>query len=137
MAPLLVVIPVGPRCYFPSYVFFVLLECILADYAFRDMVSNCLIKRILLISGLGVYIAYFAIFMTINEANEENLINIREAAANGEKSAVFQELPFSSYMWRSSPYADKWVLRYRYFYGLPDDLEISVEPRPEIEDRYY
>ena len=51
-APLLVVTPIGSRCFFPMYVFFIIIVCQLVSYIFVDIKNKDILKNINIVMRL-------------------------------------------------------------------------------------
>lgn len=129
IAPLFVVTPIGSRCFFATYVLFILLGCVMLDYTGADTASSDMTVKIALTAILTLYCVYLAVFSVISITNKDRLDRAREAAAAGKKEVVFTILPFDSFLWTAAPTEGIWAERYKLFYGLPDDLTIIVKDR--------
>lgn len=129
-APLFVVNPVGERCFFITYVFFIMLflellaamkiECIvlfLHGNMFRNFCAGAAIV------GMAFYIN---IFSSVYQRDQERLAHVQEQVENGATSAELLYLPYESYLWTATPTAEPWLERYKLFYGLPADLELKA-----------
>ena len=128
MAPLFIVSPIGGRCYFASYVMFILLACILAEHIPVNVKNAISVKKVTILC-LSVYIVFFSAFSVIHVANNNRLEHIRTASEKHQKKATFVQLPFDVLIWTSAPIGEAWAERYKLFYNIPSDIKIIVEER--------
>ena len=134
IAPLFAVTPIGSRCYFASYTFFITMGCTMLDYMIgEEGLASSLPAVVLRTAVLSLFIVLLSIFATISAANTERFRMARDAAAKGEKEVIFTVLPFDSFLWVATPAEGLWADRYKLFYGLPEELEIIVVGRDVVE----
>lgn len=127
--PLLEVTPIGSRCFFATYVFFMILICELVrllpedckekvvGYQFRK-VCTCIV-----LTGMCFYLG---IFLSIYKADRHRLNYIECKIAEGEKKIDIIHLPYESYVWTPTPgKGDIWEERYKLFYHLPADIQLN------------
>ena len=132
MAPLFLVTPIGTRCFFCTYLLFVLLLCIFIEYLGENDDSR--IIRVAMTTGcISILFVYLVIFSTIEIANAKRLEIVRQAANNHESTVEFVKLPFCSLLWTSAPEGDIWEERYKLFYDIPEELHILVKEREILE----
>lgn len=129
-APLLFVTPIGPRNFFPSYIFFILLFLALADLL-PPITAVKTQKR--LVSGIagavmtGVLLCYFSVFSQIYAVTMERIDHTTEEIASGAEIVAILEYPYRDLLWNSTPNEDSNLAeRYKRFYDLP--LEVTLIP---------
>ena len=113
-APLLVVNPIGERCFFATYIMFGMLFLELLGMVELGFVRQFLKSRI-----------FSRLCGCICLADRMRLAHIKEAVASGESSAEIIHYPYESYIWCATPANKLWSDRYKLFYGLPDDLKLK------------
>jgi len=129
-APLLVVNPIGERCFFATYILFLMLLLellILLDGEEKESriftKTFCKTCAVVSIFGLGFYLN---IFSSIYQVDKERLARIERQVEAGKTSVEIRHLPYESYLWTATPEWEPWIERYKLFYGLPEDLEIKA-----------
>lgn len=129
-APLLVVNPIGERCFFVTYIFFVMLllelmgqiqKEVLVQFFTGKMFRNACVC--IALAGLAFYLN---IFSSIYEVDHARLARIQRQVAAGKTSVEIIHLPYESYLWTSTPEMEPWIERYKLFYGLPENLELKA-----------
>ena len=132
MAPLLVVTPIGSRCFFASYVMFIYLIAELIgiyckQYAIEKehkAVKKAIPYVVCIISVLTFYLIY--IYSTIYICDQKRVEKARADAESGMTVIEVENLPYGSYIWTPNPTADTvWKERFELFYGI--DEEITIE----------
>ena len=132
MAPLFLVTPIGPRCFFCTYLLFILLLCILVEYLGDENASK-IIQSILKTCCISILIFYIGVFSTIEVANNRRLEIIRQAEASHKSTVEFVNLPFNSFLWTSAPEGELWEERYKLFYDISEKIHIVVKEREITE----
>lgn len=131
-APLLVVTPIGSRCFFVSYVFFALVAAELAAMLPRqtlDALETLKIKPVASAAIAGLLAVYFIVFGAIYAVDAQRIAHVRREVALGKTQIEVQKHPFREYLWCSDPTGDVWSTRYKLFHDLPEELEfVMVEP---------
>lgn len=129
-APLLFVNPIGERCFFATYVLFILLLLELLHQLDTEQIAEILegrTFRLLCILGCTAGLAFYLnVYSSVSQADRERLAYIQEQVAKGETSAEMVHLPYESYIWGATPEFEPWFERYKLFHGLPKDLEIKT-----------
>lgn len=130
VTPLLFVTPIGPRCFFPSYVLFILFFVELCGMLPADTLSAYSKKMVSAFAHAGIAAAlvfYLAIFSHIYYVANERVANARQKIAEGETTIELLELPYRTFLWVSTPYEDQNLAeRFKLFYDLP--LDITLVP---------
>ncbi len=123
IAPLLFVTPIGSRCFFSTYVMFIVYILELIDYLISDEVLQYM-GKISIISSVvfGVYLLsiYSYIFMIDNKR-----INYIRKMSKTQEVLIIPILPYQDYVWMStpSPYFDL-NKRYKLFYNIDESVEV-------------
>lgn len=129
-APLLVVNPIGERCFFATYILFVFLLLEFGCQLTGDAVTGLLMSKTFRTTCVCISLAglafYLNIFSSIYQVDHERLARIERQVAAGKTSVEIRHLPYESYLWTSTPEAEPWIERYKLFYGLPEDLELKA-----------
>ncbi len=140
VAPLLVVSPIGPRCFFISYLLTMVFAVNLFGYIINDIDSNTLNYKILL-SVLGLItilqvIVYMSIFIPIHKYDIKRNEFAKQQSNDNKTEIIVSSLPNEEYLWTSSPVYEPWKTRYKLFHELKDNSDIKVVA-PEEFDKYY
>lgn len=129
-APLFAVNPIGSRCFFPSYVLFILFAqelCRLA-VAHNEIADNHNILKhmAIMIATIGM-VFYLCIFSSVYRADHQRLSYIRDKVAQGETKVEILHLPYESYIWTPTPNkGEVWEERYKLFYDIPQDVTLKA-----------
>lgn len=130
-APLLVVNPIGERCFFATYILFVFLLLEIGSQLREETVvavlQGTVFCRACFVISLAGLAFYLNIFSSIYQVDHDRLARIRRQVEAGQTSAEIVYLPYESYLWASTPDTDPLAIaRYKLFYGLPEDLELKA-----------
>ena len=129
-APLFVCKPIGARCFFPTYVLFLLLLIEMTGQlegeTIKEVLAGSGFRRVCICISLAGLAFYLNIFSSIYQVDRDRLAKIERQVAEGADSVKICRLPYDSYLWTSTPMAEPWITRYKLFHGLPKDLEIKV-----------
>lgn len=127
-APLLVVTPIGPRCFFGCYLMMMLYACRLLN-AILIVLSSRKTVRLKKTFGLGLnalcvicFVVSFSIFVPIHRLDIDRNQFARAQADSGENSIVFTAFPDTTYLWCAEPDGAPWDERYKLFYQLPENV---------------
>lgn len=121
-APLAFVTPIGPRCFFASYVFVLL--------AASQFLPPAALRQKLCAGALaaGVFAACLCIYLPIFRTAQVREDAIVRAMALGQTQIVLPSFPHAEYLWD----ADTQKLCRAYYYETPGDIEFLFVPQ---EDR--
>lgn len=124
---LFVVTPIGSRCFFVGYVFFILLLCelitMLPEKYMEEFIKRK-IKRLSIIIVVLLLVFYFVIFSAIYITGIRRMERVREKIAQGETVVEIIRYPFGFYLWSPEPAGEIMRKRYTYFYGIPEDITL-------------
>lgn len=126
-APLLVVNPIGPRCFFPTYVLFLLLLVELGGQLNGEAVQSFFEGKVfrnaclcICLSGMAFYLN---IFWAIHQVDRDRLARVERQVAAGKTTVEICYLPYRSYLWNDIP--AEWAERFKLFHKLPEDLQLK------------
>ena len=119
-APLLIVNPIGPRCFFATYVFFILLIMeLLANLTFKNSHISLYLKIIaciLLIFNLYIYGSIYVVDAKRTNYLKEN-INVQ--------NIVLPKLPYSDFIHHPDPQSSWFKKQFKQFHHLPDNTTLK------------
>ncbi len=126
--PLIVANPIGPRCFFASYVFTIISTLQLLAYLLNN--SNiefnsfsCAMISILIM----ICIFYSSIFIDVGIGEKIRVETINDAVSEGKKSITLYRLPYEDYYWTTVPPDEHWELFFKEFYNIPQDVELHFK----------
>lgn len=138
IVPLLVVNPIGPRCFFPPYyvlaVFLTLAVSYLTENISLTKSAWTSLGAALSAGVLGVFIFLFTIYVPIHHYDALRLEYLKKQAANGQTTVTMCELPYNSYVWMPNAKSELWTERYKNFYHLDEELEFEYLSYSEYEE---
>ena len=129
MAPLLIVTPIGPRCFFAPYVMLIYFLAELTNQ-FNDIDKKRfanLSHTFIIFTLIGVLYLFY-IYGTIAKNNYERVGLAVQASKNGKHTIKVQELPYKNYIWFSDAQAEPWATRFKLFYGIDENISIKMIP---------
>lgn len=130
-APLFIVKPIGPRCFFSAYVFLILIFCELWQYGRKAGMLSLTGRQIVVPATCAlaaVLLFYFRIYSTVWEISEQRLAYIDSQYQQGETLIEIPKLPYGDYLWTCDPINELWTYRYKAYYQLPDDISFELVP---------
>lgn len=127
LAPMVVTTVYGPRLYYVSNVFSILLICLLVRHIGLDAGKK---RRAwlagLLAAGIGVSMVHYGIvYRAIDQCNDQRIAMIAQAVSSGEKELVFPKYPYEEYLWMPDPISEEREQFYKEFYQIPADTRIT------------
>ena len=129
IAPLLIVTPIGSRCFFAPYVMMLYLGMELYS-AFDETVKKYCekVSRAALITALVGLLYLFYIYGTISICNHERVKAAQTDARNGAEIIQVEELPYKNYVWCSDVDKKIWKRRFKLFYDIDKNVKIEQIP---------
>lgn len=129
VTPLLVVNPIGPRCFMPPY-FIMAAFCVsVFDYLQKELhFSECVNRGVAVSSAaasLAMFIFAFSIYSTVHAYAEKRDEYVVKQIKNGESVVTVCRLPYTSYVWTGDPATDPWDYRYKLFNGIDEDVQFE------------
>ena len=141
VAPLLLVSPIGPRCFYISYLLTIVFVTDLFSYVVNESgIKKADNKRILWSLGTVVLlqaILYVSIFLPIDQYDTKRNKFAKLQSDRGESQIVISSLPNEKFLWISSPSEEPWITRYKLFYRIREDAELVVVSPEEFDQYYY
>ena len=119
-APLLIVSPIGPRCFFANYIFFCLIALELYNYIsnyYKINILNIFITICLIFS-----IFYLLIFGYIFKIESIRNDEIKKHSEDSE--LVLPKIPHSRYLWLAEPKKSSFEFKFKLFYNINKDAKI-------------
>lgn len=139
VAPLLFVTPIGPRCFFVSYLLMMVFVVDLFGYITKNLEVGAFDYKAVLCSLVAVAVLQAAvcvsIFLPIYRYDARRSSFARLQSEQQEEEIVICSLPNEQYLWVSSPTTNSLARRYKLFYGLREDAKLTVVT-PEEFDAY-
>lgn len=127
-APLLVITPVSERCYMPA---FALLAAFAIECFGQAMDDGARLTRPFALCAALLCVFYVSIHGRNFLCERERVAYLRACAQRGEQEACLTQLPYNGYTFLGTPHdADK-TLDFLRFYGLPEDMRLTVVPYEE------
>ena len=129
-APLLVVYPVGSRCFLPTYFLHILLLCEFIKLLPLDRWEALhhgagLLKRGLLVCSLLIFSCYLLVFGTIYRVNTRRISHMQEAIRSGETRVELLRCPYPEFVWFLNPPKEGIQMeKFRQYYEVPPDVTI-------------
>ena len=120
--PLLFVTPIGGRCFFSSYIIFIILILELINYLVNEIVMEYVYKFSLIISiTFGIYL--LNIYAYICFLDYMRLSYLRKMSKT-ETEIILPILPCNEYIWMSTPIENYDLKdRYKLFYNINDEVD--------------
>lgn len=126
IAPLLVVTPIGSRCFFAPYVMMLYLGMEFYSLFDEDIKRKCdkISKAAIITAAVGL-IYLFYIYGTIAVSNNARIEKAQQDVQNGIEKIQIEELPYKEYVWCSDLDEKVWKRRFQLFYDI--DKHIKIE----------
>ena len=125
VAPLLVVNPIGPRNFLPSYCLLVLLACHIYNSLFAD--SSIEISKLFKYLTLVVLFTWYRFYIPVAVVEHQREAFVKEAIRNSSSEVTVPNLPYSEFIHCSNPSNEPWITRYKLFHGLNDAVTLKCE----------
>lgn len=127
-APLVAANPIGPRCFYISYVFQALAVLKLIQYLMKGRKVNLFYPAIALATVVVILsVVYLRIFRTIGQVNDYRAELIEQCVENDQKELTLPILPYKEYCWKTMPTMDAWERKFKAFYHIPEDVTLKFE----------
>ena len=128
--PLLIVSPIGSRCFYSQYIFFIIFAIMLVSEIINNYKNiETLLNKIIKTSIVIIYLIYLAIYANIFIKN-----SIRQKYLNehiNDSKIVLPIIPSDEYVWGLNPMSDVFNERYKLFYNVDINKEIEFVPYNE------
>ncbi len=126
IAPLLVVTPIGSRCFFAPYVMMVYLAMELYRLFDKNTKEHCskISKAAIISAAVGV-IYLFYIYGTISICSNKRIEKAQQEAKAGYEIIEVKPLPYRNYIWCSDVDEDIWAERFKLFYDIDENVQLQ------------
>jgi hypothetical protein len=128
IGPLIFVVPIGPRQFYITYVFFMALTLLMLRHV-TPRLDPLLVQRLLPLVGfiaVAIFAWYFRIYGVVHEHADSRVQHLHTAVDEGKTAVVVHRLPYTSYVHNGDPRGRILQPRYKLYYHLPSDLKITV-----------
>lgn len=128
-APLIAADPIGPRCFYISYVFEVLAAVKILQYLLkkREEIQVFYPALILAVTVCISALFYVRIFMIIGKYSDYRVELIEEAVEQNAKELTLPVMPFSDYTGYTEPIDEIWAEKFKEFYHIPENMTVRFE----------
>lgn len=126
--PLVAANPIGPRCFYISYIFQALVLLKITAYAAKQFKADLYFPALIAVFvTIVLSICYVKMFKNIGQVNNLRQEIIETSVAAGETEITLPILPYSEYYWTTIPVDKKWEKRFKKFYHIPLETTIKFE----------
>jgi hypothetical protein len=131
IGPMAAVHPIGARCFFASYVFFlIVLAGLLKELAERSEIDFApRLAPFVAALGTALLVSYFVVYALVTHAVQRRLDHVRAAVRDGATTVQLSRLPFRSYVHYGEPIKPIWQHRFKLYYDLPANLHVVVKKK--------
>lgn len=127
MGPLLVVTPIGSRCFFASYIMLLYFTILLySHFSERHKKQFAQLSRTFMVVSFAGALYLFYIYGTIAKSNGERIDKAIAEAKNKENVIEVKELPYKDYVWCSDVEEEPWSTRFKLYYGIDEKIKIKM-----------
>lgn len=136
VAPMLVVQPLGPRCFYVSYIFITCVVINLLAYIDSEIhiFNDKLICQLVCVIFIFVASIYIYIFSKIGYINRISLEHINNEMKKGKTEIILPLFPYDQYI--HEPYAVEKMGYYLYYYKTPEDIQFKYISYDEWSQKY-
>lgn len=138
VAPLLVVTPIGPRCFFIAHLLLMVFLTSLLSYILEDV--KIPVKRVfcgcVTVALLVQVIYYMNVFIPVYKYDVKRNELAQLQSQNKEKTIVLCELPDEGYVWCDSLKREPWPHRYKLFHQLDENIPVVMVSTEEFDEYY-
>lgn len=129
-APLFVLQPIGPRCFFISYVLLILIGANVYLYLREELSlrikSQFPVRAAYACVLLGVYLTLFFTYGYTALAIRNREAVMREQLAEGNTTISVMSLPYPEYVWQGDPTNPYVELIFKNYYGIPQEYTLEM-----------
>ncbi|WP_088319066.1 DUF6056 family protein [Kineosporia sp. R_H_3] len=147
-APLAVVRPIGPRCFYPTYLLMVLVAATLLAETVAEERSAAGVpgrpggRRAGDVATWGawaigaiaaaLFTGLLGIYTVVHDAADRRVDLVRVQVRAGASVVTVDPLPFRAYVHSGDPVGSVWETRYKLYYDLPPSVRIVVRPAQAV-----
>lgn len=129
IVPLLVVNPIGPRCFFPPYVLLIVFCATLLQYILEKTRAGEVVNQGIMLAfaaaGAAMFLFFMSIYGTIHSYDVKRAEYVQKQVEQGCETITVCKLPYTSYVWYGDPTTEPWGKRFKLFYGLEEKTELT------------
>lgn len=119
--PLLIVTPIGPRCFFPTYFLFIVLACELFDIVTINWKGNLLpFMRVASFTIMILLLTVYGYSFLVEQKRVSYIEKHKE-----EEILVLPKIPNEKYMQHPDPRSDWFRKQFRQFYNIGEDVKLE------------
>ena len=119
--PLLIVTPIGPRCFFPTYFLFIVLACELFDIVTINWKGNLLpFMRVASFTIMILLLTVYGYSFLVEQKRVSYIEKHKE-----EEILVLPKIPNEKYMQHPDPRSDWFRKQFRQFYNIEEDVKLE------------
>lgn len=130
VVPLIVVNPLGGRCFFFAHLLIMIFVVDLFEYSLQETVLYNIDTKVLTCGFTAVTavlsIVFISIYAQINSYDKARIEFAKLQTENNESRIAVCELPYPEFIHTPNPHSEIWAERFRPFYGLNTDAEIEI-----------
>ncbi|WAX56013.1 DUF6056 family protein [Jatrophihabitans cynanchi] len=132
IGPLLFVNPIGPRCFYPTYLLLLVAVSVVAREVRErlSVVGRPEFSVPLHLASAAIVVLMFVVYVTISHALDRRLDHIHQAVDAGRDHVQISPLPYPYYVHNGDPFFSVLYERFKAYYGLPSDLVVQLVPNP-------
>lgn len=136
IVPLLVVNPIGPRCFFPPYVMLLLFCTAVLDYILTTVTITAAtetgIQTTLTAACIALFLFQFSIYSVIHTYDQKRNESVQKQFNAGYDVITVCKLPYTSYVWFGDPISSPWDKRYKLFWNIDETVTFEFLPYYEF-----
>ena len=136
IAPLLVVNPIGPRCFFPPYVMLILFCSSVLNYILTKIKITPTTERTMqttfTATCIALFLFQFSIYSVIHEYDKKRNEYVQKQVQAGYDVITVCKLPYTSYVWFGDPTSSPWDKRYKLFWNIDESITFEFLPYYEF-----
>lgn len=129
VTPLLIVNPVGARCFFSSYMMLASTCVILLVYIEPRIKLSAMVEKGLIVvalSGCALIMGSLVnVYLVIHQYDCLRNEYAKKQVELGYQEVTISELPYEAYVWCSRP-EDTWEERYKMFHGIDQNVKFRL-----------
>lgn len=137
IVPLMVVEPIGPRCFFPPYLMLISVCVVLGVYINGELSlpkrGRMLICALSTAMCVSLLFFFFNVYHTIHVYDVKRNEYVQKQIDAQTDTVKMFNLPYSSCVWNGNPNYSPLDERYKLFYGIDEDIQFEFVDREEFD----
>lgn len=126
VAPLVLVNPIGGRCFFPPFFMLISVSVVMLDYICNAAKLSAVFSRwsaICILAGcLAIFTAQAGMYATIHTYDVKRNNYVQKQLAAGYDTVKVCLLPDSAQVWCGNPNVSPWEERYKYYHNIDQNV---------------